>query len=105
MLLTEPILLLMSMYISIIYGLLYGFFFSFPIIFGEGYHFNDGIVGLTFISVLIGVAIALIVTPKLEKIYNVRTEARGGKGLPEDRLVGAMIAAPFVPICESNSVN
>lgn len=98
---TEPILLLVSMYISIIYGLLYGFFFSFPIVFGEGWGFNNGLVGLTFISVLIGTIGALLVTPALEKIYIRRTKARG-HGLPEDRLVGMMLAAPFVPLCALN---
>ncbi|KAI0060497.1 MFS general substrate transporter [Artomyces pyxidatus] len=98
MLLTEPALLLMSLYISMIYGLLYGFFFSFPIIFGEGYHMNNGKVGLTFISVLIGVAFALLITPRLEAFYHKRTAARGGKGEPEDRLLGMMVGAPWVPI-------
>ncbi|KAF4571119.1 hypothetical protein EYR36_001610 [Pleurotus pulmonarius] len=95
MLVTEPILLLMSLYISVIYGLLYGFFFSFPVIFGEGWGFSDSKVGLTFISVLIGVAFALLVTPQLEKTYVQRLRERGGKPLPEDRLVGMMIGAPF----------
>ncbi|KAJ8521346.1 hypothetical protein ONZ45_g1920 [Pleurotus djamor] len=95
MLVTEPILLLMSLYISIIYGLLYGFFFSFPVIFGEGWGWDDGKIGLTFISVLIGVAFALVVTPILEKSYVKNYRARGNKGLPEDRLVGMMIGAPF----------
>ncbi len=95
MLVTEPILLLMSLYISVIYGLLYGFFFSFPVIFGEGWGFSDSKVGLTFISVLIGVAFALLVTPQLEKTYVRRLRERGGKPLPEDRLVGMMIGAPF----------
>ncbi|EMD38027.1 hypothetical protein CERSUDRAFT_113138 [Gelatoporia subvermispora B] len=98
MLATEPILLLMSMYIALIYGLLYAFFFSFPVVFGEGYSFNDGIVGLTFCSVLIGVALALCVTPRIEANYRLRAEAKGGSADPEDRLVGMMIGCWFVPI-------
>jgi len=98
MLATEPILLLMSLFIALIYGLLYAFFFSFPVVFGEGYGFSDGIAGLMFCSVLIGVALALLVTPLLEKNYLRRAAAKGGRAEPEDRLVGMMIAAPFVPI-------
>ncbi|KZT27656.1 MFS general substrate transporter [Neolentinus lepideus HHB14362 ss-1] len=98
MLLTEPILLLMSLYISLIYGLLYAFFFSFPVVFGEGYGFSDGIVGVTFCSVLIGLAIALLVTPRLEKFYAKKVEEGGGKADPEARLPGMMLGAPFVPI-------
>ncbi|KAF7301058.1 MFS general substrate transporter [Mycena indigotica] len=98
MIATEPILLLMSLYVALIYGLLYAFFFSFPVVFGEDYHFSDGIVGVTFCSVLIGLGIALLVTPRLEKDYLRRAAAKGGRADPEDRLIGMMIGSPFVPI-------
>lgn len=121
MILTEPILLLMSLYIALIYGLLYAFFFSFPgtfrclpvfrltrlthmllaVVFGEDYGWDDGRVGLTFLSVIIGLLLALFITPQLEKDYLHRCAERGGKGEPEDRLIGMMMAAPFVPICKS----
>lgn len=98
MLVTEPILLLMSMYIALIYGLLYAFFFSFPVVFAEEYGFDDGHTGLTFCSVLIGLGIALFVTPQVEKDYQKRALAKGGRADPEDRLVGMMIGCWFVPI-------
>ncbi|KAJ7165627.1 MFS general substrate transporter [Mycena crocata] len=98
MIVTEPILLLMSLYIALIYGLLYAFFFSFPVVFGETYDFSDGVVGLTFCSVLIGLTLALLVTPQLEKNYLQRAAAKGGRADPEDRLVGMMLGGPFVPI-------
>ncbi|KAJ7499821.1 MFS general substrate transporter [Mycena latifolia] len=98
MIVTEPILLLMSLFIALIYGLLYAFFFSFPVVFGEGYRFSDGVVGLTFCSVFIGLALALLVTPWLEKDYLKRAAAKGGHADPEDRLVGMILAGPFVPI-------
>ncbi|KAA1467121.1 MFS general substrate transporter [Dentipellis sp. KUC8613] len=98
MLATEPILLLVSLYVSMIYALLYGFFFSFPIIFGEDYGFNDGIVGLTFISVLVGVLLGVMVTPQLEKMYLRQVALKGGKADPEDRLPGMMIGAPIIPV-------
>ncbi|TFY76172.1 hypothetical protein EWM64_g7840 [Hericium alpestre] len=97
MLATEPILLLMSLYIAMIYGLLYAFFFSFPVVFGEGWGFNDGLVGLTFCPVLVGVALALCVTPYFEKRY-MQQVALKGKADPEDRLPGMMFGAPFVPL-------
>lgn len=98
MLVTEPILLLMSLFISLIYGLLYAFFFSFPVVFGEDYQYNDGIVGVMFCSVFIGLGIALCVTPLLERDYLRRAAAKGGRAEPEDRLIGTMIGGPFVPI-------
>ncbi|TFK91081.1 MFS general substrate transporter [Polyporus arcularius HHB13444] len=98
MIATEPILTLMSGYASLIYGLLYAFFFSFPVVFVEGYGYSDGITGLMFCSVLIGVALALFVTPRLEKDYLRRAAAKGGHAEPEDRLVGMMIGCWFIPI-------
>ncbi|KAH9939282.1 MFS general substrate transporter [Epithele typhae] len=97
MILTEPILLLMSLYIALIYGLLYAFFFSFPVVFSEDYGWDDGRVGLTFCSVLIGLFCALFVTPRIERNYLARAEAKGGRADPEDRLVGMMIGCWFVP--------
>lgn len=78
----------------------YAFFFSYPVVFGEDYGWNDGLVGLTFISVWIGLGLALLVTPQLEKNYRARMVAKGGKADPEDRLVGMMVGAVWVPICE-----
>ncbi|PBK67153.1 MFS general substrate transporter [Armillaria solidipes] len=98
MLVTEPILLLMSLFIALIYGLLYAFFFSFPVVFGEDYGYNNGITGLMFCSVFIGLGIALCITPLLEKSYLKQAEKKGGRADPEDRLLGSMIGAPFVPI-------
>ncbi|KAF7790036.1 hypothetical protein EIP86_000985 [Pleurotus ostreatoroseus] len=98
MLVTEPILLLLSLYIALIYGLLYAFFFSYPVVFVGDYHWNEGIAGLTFISVWIGLGLALFVTPQLEKNYRSRMAAKGGKADPEDRLVGMMVGAIWVPI-------
>ncbi|CAK5282450.1 unnamed protein product [Mycena citricolor] len=97
MIVTEPILLLMSLYIALIYGLLYAFFFSFPVVFGEGYSFSDGLVGLTFCSVLIGVALALIATTQLEKNYLQRAMAKGGRADPEDPLfIFGWTSPPYV---------
>ncbi|GBE81643.1 MFS general substrate transporter [Sparassis latifolia] len=99
MLVTEPILLLMSLYIALIYGLLYAFFFSFPVVFGRGgYNFDNGLTGLTFLSVIIGLLLALVAMPFVEANYRVRAEAKGGHADPEDRLVGMLIGCWFVPV-------
>lgn len=96
MMLTEPVLDLMNMYIVLIYSLLYAFFFAYPVIFGELHGFNDGKIGLMFIPILIGALFALITTPIIEKKYVKICHRRDPT--PEDRLMGAMIGAPFVSI-------
>lgn len=94
MLATEPILLLMSLYIALVYGLLYSFFSAFPVVFDIGYGWSKGRTGLTFCSVFIGVALALLGTPILERRY----VAKGAHATPEDRLPGMLIGGPFVPV-------
>lgn len=94
MLVEEPILLLMSLYVALVYGLLYAYFFAYPVVFVEGYGWDDAKTGLTFCGVLIGVALALCVTPYLERRY----VAKGENATPEDRLPGMLIGGPWIPI-------
>lgn len=96
MIATEPVLDLMCFYVVLIYSMLYAFFFAYPVIFGELYGYNDGIIGLMFIPILIGAGFALVVTPETEKAFQKLCAKRSPT--PEDRLLGAMIGAPFVPI-------
>lgn len=92
----EPVLVLVCGFIALIYALLYAFFFAYPVIFGTLYGYGDEKVGLMYIPILIGALLALMVTPILEKRYNVMIRQR--KPEPEDRLVGGLIGAPFPAI-------
>jgi len=96
MILTEPVLDLMCMYIVLIYAMLYAFFFAYPVIFGKLYHYNDGMIGLMFIPILIGAGFALVATPFIEKQF--RNTCQKRDPTPEDRLIGALIGSPFIPI-------
>ncbi|CAG7996534.1 unnamed protein product [Penicillium salamii] len=96
MIMTEPVLDLMCMYIVLIYSMLYAFFFAYPVIFGDLYGYNDGQIGLMFIPILIGAAFALAVTPAIENRFRQTCAIRSPT--PEDRLLAALIGAPFIPI-------
>lgn len=96
MIMTEPVLDLMCMYIVLIYSMLYAFFFAYPVIFGDLYNYNDGQIGLMFIPILIGAGFALLVTPLIEKQFKKVCNARDPT--PEDRLIAALLGAPFIPI-------
>lgn len=57
MLVKEPILALVTLYLSVIYGLLYALFSVFPLIWEDSFglrNFNNGETGLVFIAVGIG---------------------------------------------------
>ncbi|CCF57196.1 hypothetical protein KAFR_0C02030 [Kazachstania africana CBS 2517] len=93
---TEPVLVMTCFYVCLIYSLLYAFFFAFPVVFGELYDYGDNYVGLMMIPILIGACFALLFTFYCEKKYLSLIEKR--RPTPEDRLLGAMIGAPFAAI-------
>ncbi|KAJ5601977.1 hypothetical protein N7510_011511 [Penicillium lagena] len=96
MIMTEPVLDLMCLYIVLIYSMLYAFFFAYPVIFSKLYGYNDGQIGLMFIPILIGAAFSLMITPVIEKQFKRICASRAST--PEDRLIAALWGAPFIPI-------
>ncbi|KAI8625428.1 MFS general substrate transporter [Xylariaceae sp. FL1651] len=55
----EPIVLLMDLYAGLLYGVLFIWFESFPLVFGDIYGFNPGEQGLVFLSILVFALISL----------------------------------------------
>ncbi|WWC86541.1 uncharacterized protein L201_001418 [Kwoniella dendrophila CBS 6074] len=88
----EPIVLFMSFYLSFVYSLLYATFFAFPIAFEEIRGWNPGMTGAAFLSIVVGIFIALFLMPIQEKLY------AGNPGKPESRLYPMMLGAIFLPI-------
>ncbi|EXJ69737.1 uncharacterized protein A1O5_06808 [Cladophialophora psammophila CBS 110553] len=97
----EPIVLLASLYISIVYGTLYMFFAGFPIVFHVARGWSQGTAGLPFVGVAIGVCLATLATGVDNKRY-VRlcaaAEAEGCAVEPEARLGTAMAGSIVLPI-------
>jgi DHA1 family multidrug resistance protein-like MFS transporter len=54
MLATEPIVLLLSIYMAFIYGLLYLFLTAYPLVFQGVYKMNPGVGGLPFFGMIAG---------------------------------------------------
>ncbi|KIJ54461.1 hypothetical protein M422DRAFT_73490 [Sphaerobolus stellatus SS14] len=94
MMVSEPIILFMSFYLSFIYGLLYLLFFAFPIAFSEIRGFSEGMTGVTFVSIMLGILIAMCLMPLQEKIY-AKVTAQGH--FPEARLYMMMLGALVLP--------
>ncbi|KAG6818566.1 hypothetical protein H0H93_003939 [Arthromyces matolae] len=95
MLFTEPIVLFMSFYLSFVYALLYLLFFAMPIAFQEIRGWSGGMTGTSFISIMIGIMLAMCVMPYQERIYARVT--RDGT-FPEARLYPMMVGAIILPI-------
>ncbi|PIL27281.1 MFS general substrate transporter [Ganoderma sinense ZZ0214-1] len=94
MIICEPILLLVTIYTSLVYGVLYATFEAIPFIFITTRGFNIRQVGLIFIGVGIGTTIGAYIAIRLSNRYNVLIPKYRGFPPPEERLYGAMIGAP-----------
>ena len=97
----EVLVFLVTIYMSVIYGLLYMFFFAYPVIFGEGKGWTDHMIGLTFIPIAVGVILSSVIAPWINKDYLKRAQPyldRGEVPPPELRLIPMMVGCWFVPV-------
>ncbi|KAF2002805.1 MFS general substrate transporter [Amniculicola lignicola CBS 123094] len=100
LLFTEPIVLLLSLYMAIIYGTLYLLFGAYPIVYRQGFGWNEGVGGLPFIGVAIGMLAAVAYTMFYDNPRYVKCVESSGKGFatPEDRLPSAIVGGITLPI-------
>lgn len=100
-LLLEPIVSLTALYISIIYATLYMFFAAIPIVFEGTRGWSQGIAGLPFVGVTIGILLAVMACGVDNKSYVRMSVAAAAAGRPveaEARLRNAMIGSIILPI-------
>lgn len=94
----EPIVFLLSVYMSVLYGLLYMFFVAFPIIYQEGKGWDAGQTGRMFIPLAVGVLCSAGCSPFVNKHYLTLVKKHGGKPPAEARLIPMMCSCWFIPI-------
>ncbi|KAL3425812.1 major facilitator superfamily transporter [Phlyctema vagabunda] len=87
LLVTEPIVLLLSIYMSFIYGLLYLFLTAYPIVFQQIHGFSGGVGGLPYLGMVIGQLSAGLYIILLQPAYNRKLAANNGVPVPEWRLM------------------
>ncbi|OAX80988.1 hypothetical protein ACJ72_04676 [Emergomyces africanus] len=85
-LVTEPIVLLLSIYLAFIYGILYLFMTAYPIVFQQIHGFAPGISGLPYFGMIGGQLIGGITIILSQPWYARKLEANGGVPVPEWRL-------------------
>ncbi|KZF22154.1 major facilitator superfamily protein [Xylona heveae TC161] len=98
LLFTELIVFFISLYMSVLYGLLYMFFVAFPVVYQEGKGYSAGITGLMFIPIAVGVVMAAMCAPFVNKHYLKVAAKYDGKPPAEVRLIPMMISCWFIPI-------
>ncbi|RAQ58824.1 MFS multidrug transporter [Aspergillus flavus] len=94
----EPIVLFISIYMSVLYGLLYMFFVAYPIVYQGGKGWSAGSTGLMFIPLAIGVIMSAACSPFINKHYLSLYAKYGGKPPAEARLIPMMFSCWFIPI-------
>ncbi|KAI1418132.1 MFS general substrate transporter [Hypoxylon sp. FL1857] len=97
-LLFEPIIMALSLYSSIIYGILYLNFTAFPIVFEGERHWSQGVAGLSYIGIMIGQFFAMFFYFFLETRYRKVITKDPAKANPETRLTPAMIGGATLPV-------
>lgn len=98
MLVQEPILILVTLYMALIYGILYLFFEAYPISFQEERGWNQGVGALPFIGILIGVVFGSLTITWITKTRFARKLKKHGKVIPEERLPPMILGAFLLPI-------
>lgn len=109
----EPIVVLFALYLTVIYIILFTFLDVYTYIFGDTYGFSEGITGLAFLGIGVGLCVASTWVPLIHhwakrdiKVLQEKV-GMGAKLPPEQRLWFAMFGAPAVPVslfwmgCES----
>ena len=95
MLVTEPIILLVSIYMSFIYGLVYCLLQAYPVIF-EGIHgMKLGVSGLPFLGLVIGQVAGVGFVLMQNSSYLRKLKDNDNQPIPEWRLNAPMVGAPI----------
>lgn len=98
----EIMVALFTLYLVVVYVVLFGFLTGYEFIYGDIYGFSQGSVGLAWIGINVGFLIAFAMVPHIYSSYKQRLQkaiADGKDGLPpEERLWFAMYGAPWLPI-------
>jgi hypothetical protein len=99
LLFVEPIVLLLSTYIAILFGTLYMLFGAYPVVFQIERGWSAGKGGLAFLGVAVGMLGAIPVIGLINMWYMKVTEKANGEPVPpENRLPGCMLGGICVPV-------
>ncbi|KAJ7302986.1 major facilitator superfamily domain-containing protein [Mycena albidolilacea] len=97
----EPVLLFANIYLGFIYAVFYLWFEAFSLVFGDIYHFNEGLSGLPFLGFLVSGVFTYTVYC-LYQMYHIapryaRAAAANKEVPPEIKLEIGLIASIFIP--------
>lgn len=94
---TEPIIILVGIYVSFVYAMLYLCLEAFPLIFIEKYQISYAVGELPYLAVTVGIILSSILFALLEMRY-IRQVQQTGKLDPNKRLDNMLIPSIALPI-------
>ncbi|KAI5275329.1 MFS general substrate transporter [Aureobasidium subglaciale] len=98
MIVKEPILIILTIYMSLVYGILYLTFEAYPISFEMDRGWSPGLASLPFIAIFIGVVLACAIIGGFSKTWYAKRLIASGKLNPEDRLPPMIAGSIILPI-------
>ena len=93
LLVTEPIVLLVTIYMSFIYGLMYVFLSAYPLVFQKVHGMNQGVGGLPFFGLVVGQLLGGLYILFIQPGYNRKLQANNNVPIPEWRLPPVIVGA------------
>lgn len=94
LLVMEPIVLLISVYMSFVYALAYALLEAYPYVFETIRGMRPGVAGLPFLALIVGQVMALCLIIGLQLYGRGRVASSKSGAVPEHRLPPAIIGAP-----------
>jgi MFS family permease len=99
MLIYEPIVTLLSLFLSVVHGTLFLLFAAYPIVFQQTRGWPQGIASLPFLAIIVGILASLIYVALIDQKRYAKVAAKyEGAVPPEARLPPAMLGAAALPI-------
>jgi len=93
LLITEPIVLLITIYMSFVYGLMYMLLSAYPTVFQGVHGMNLGVGGLPFFGLVLGQLLSGVYILVIQRSYNKKLIANNNVPIPEWRLPPVMVGA------------
>ncbi|KAK8006844.1 yippee family protein [Apiospora arundinis] len=94
----EPIIFLVDLYAGLLYGVLFLWFESFPLVYGDIYHFSSGEQGLIFLGIFVFAAITIPLF-LLWTRSQIVPRMRNRTFVPENLLPPTFIGCFALPVC------
>ncbi|KAJ9297746.1 hypothetical protein DTO271G3_3967 [Paecilomyces variotii] len=98
----EPIIILVALYLTVIYIILFTFLTGYTFIFTDTYGFSQGLTGVCFVGISIGIFLGGLLVPfamkKLKQDLARAQEQGHSRVHPEVRLYFSMWGAPAIPV-------